>query len=100
MNRDTWDTDAAKRLTAHIVRRAADFAPDSHYDATTRRVIPGPTTMHIAGVLKRWADMWAQDMREARTYGFDVDQDAQWAANMREADAEISRYLASCAAAA
>lgn len=100
MNRDTWETDAAKRLLAYMIRRAADLAPDSRYDAAARKVAPGPLTIHIADVLKRWAGMWAQDMREARAHGFDVDQDAQWLANMREAEAEISRYLAASAAAA
>lgn len=93
---DSWHRDAMIRLTRHILRdasRARDFAPDARYDATTRTVVPGPKSMHIADVLHRWALMWAADMREARSSGIDLDQDAQWAANMLEAHAEIDRYL-------
>lgn len=99
---DTWRTDAMKRLLQHLLRNSTgpcDFAPDSHYDAVARKVVPGPKAMHIADVLERWALMWAADMREAKSAGIDVDQDAQWAANMAEAHAEIDRWCKQGAAA-
>ncbi|HEU4627197.1 MAG TPA: hypothetical protein VFS52_20720, partial [Steroidobacteraceae bacterium] len=59
----------------------------------------GPHTLAVADILQRWAQMWAADMRESaarRAEGFDldIDADAQWLANMANADAEIDRYLA------
>lgn len=95
---DSWQSDARKRLLRHVLRSGRDYAPDTRYDADARKLVQGPKAIHIAACLDRWAQMWAQDMRELAESGMTVtpaDQDAQWAANMREANAEIDRYLTS-----
>lgn len=98
---DSWQTDANKRLLSFVLtadRRGRDYAPDARYDATLRCIVNGPKTTHIADVLARWAGMWAQDMREAKAAGVEINAEDQWLTNMREADAEIDRYIAAEAA--
>jgi hypothetical protein len=95
MKPDQWQRAAKARLQSHLMRgtmRGRNYSPDQTYDLSKRGHC-GPHSACIAEIMQRWADMWAQDMREAEASALDVDAGAQWLANMREADAEVDRYL-------
>jgi hypothetical protein len=92
---DGWDRNAAKLLRLRILGGSPDptvnYAPDARYGSPV-----GPLTVQIDEILRRHAALWAQDMREhcALSPGIRMDGEATWARHMREADAEIKRFLA------
>jgi hypothetical protein len=91
---DGWDRNAAKLLRLRILEGSPDasvnYAPDARYGAG-----PGPLTVQIDQLLRRHADLWAQSQREL--HGDAISAEAgkvAWLLQMREADAEIKRFLA------
>jgi hypothetical protein len=93
---DSWQSDSRKRLLSFTLAapdRNRDYAPDTSYEQLKLGKC-GPHTVCIADILKRWADMWAQDMREDRAEGGNYDADKAWADCMHLADGEVDRYLA------
>ncbi len=90
---DGWDRNAAKLLRLRICEGSPDktvnYAPDSKYGQPA-----GPLTIQIDEILRRHAALWAQymrerELREAASIGKEA-----WLLAMREADAEIKRFLA------
>lgn len=90
---DSWQGDARKRLLAHLVTTTRDYSPDTSYEQL-KRGHAGPHSVAIGKVLDRWAAMWAADMRESQRAGIELDANAEWTRCIREADAEIGRYMA------
>lgn len=94
--KDSWKTDAAHRVRQFLMRavmNGKNYAPDQTYELSKAGQV-GPKSAAIAQIFQRWADMWAQDMRETAAQGIDVDAGQQFDANMRQAVAEVERYLA------
>jgi hypothetical protein len=96
MSRDIWQIAAAHRLRQHVMRaviRGRDYAPDQTRELSKAGKV-GPISAQISHVLQQHADLWAQDMREARAADLEVDENGTWSAAMLEADVEIDRFLA------
>lgn len=96
MNDHDFDRNAGQLLRHRIAEgspNGVDYAPDSRYDDTKRCVVTGPLTLQISKILNRHAKLWALSMRD-RGQTTAADGKAAWLAEMREADAEIKRYLA------
>jgi hypothetical protein len=78
-----------------------NYAPDTRYDADKRCNVTGPLTVQIDEILRRHANLWAQERREhelvgTSTAGQELEEGrAAWLQHMREADAEIKRFVAS-----
>lgn len=95
--KDGWDRNASSLLRRRIFEGSPDpavnYAPDTHYDSAKHCNVTGPLTVQIGDILLRHADLWAQGMRENPHRSV---QEARscWRLAMREADAEIKRYVA------
>lgn len=99
--RDTWATNAAHRLRQHVMRgaiRGRNYAPDTTLELMKRGQV-GPHSAWIAKILQRHADMWADNLRQLATNGFETDSisNLAWNEAMTEADAEVDRYVAGLA---
>jgi hypothetical protein len=70
-----------------------NYAPDTHYDPAKRCAVVGPLTIQILKILRRHASLWALEMR-TKVNPTSEDGRIEWLGRMREADAEIKRYLA------
>lgn len=90
---DGWDRNARRLLLRRIFEgspdKSVDYAPDNG----------GALTIQLGTILRNHAGLWAQDMREQLGMGQAHTSDADhgrvaWLQRMREADAEIKRYLA------
>jgi hypothetical protein len=95
MNDHDFDRNANSLLRLRIAEgspNGVNYAPDSRYDDTKRCVVTGPLTMQISKILNRHAKLWAQGMRD-RGQTTSADGKAAWLAEMREADAEIKRFV-------
>jgi hypothetical protein len=96
MSSQDFDRNARSLLRLRISEGSpsgVNYAPDSHYDDTKRCVVCGPLTIQIDRILRRHAKLWAQNMRDMPPADSAAGK-AAWLAEMREADAEIKRYLA------
>jgi len=93
MSDEDFDRNARQLLRLRVSEgspNGVNYAPDSRYDETKRCVVTGPLTIQISKILNRHAKLWAARMRdEAGT----VDGRAAWLEEMREADAEIHRFI-------
>lgn len=90
---DGWDRNAAKLLRLRILEGSPDktvnYAPDSKYGSPV-----GPLTVQIDQILRRHAALWAQQQRELLPGPISADiGKAAWLLQMREADAEIKRFV-------
>lgn len=95
-NRDSWALDAAHRLRKHLMRAVTlgkNFAPDQTYELSKRGQV-GPKSAAIAEIFQRHANVWAEDMREAKAVGLDFDADRTWSTTMSQAELEVGRFLA------
>jgi hypothetical protein len=72
----------------------ANYSPDWIAATSSSPGGPGPKSLVVASILRRHAALWANDMREHAELGVGMDGKAAWLLHMREADAEINRYLA------
>jgi hypothetical protein len=91
---DGWDRNAAKLLRLRILEGSPDttvnYAPDVRYGSG-----PGPLTVQIDQILRRHAELWALEMREVHGEAMTAEAGkVAWLLQMREADAEIKRFLA------
>lgn len=96
MKPDSWQLDAAHRLRKHLMRAVTlgkNFAPDTTLELM-KRGQTGPVSAQISKIFQHHADCWAADMREAKGAQIDFDAEAAWVATMREAEAEVGRFLA------
>lgn len=90
-----FDSNARKLVLRHMLeaKSGINFAPD-----TTPEMLKagrtGPHTLQISKILRQHALLWAHDMREHEQLGVGMDGKAAWAAHMREAEAEVLRYMA------
>ena len=66
---------------------------DNEYDVVLTAKV-GPVSAQISEIFQRHADLWAADMREAASNRETCDVDATWTATMREAEAEVGRFIA------
>lgn len=98
------DKAANFRLQQHLMRgvtRRRNYSPD-----TTTEMLKagkcGPHTVQITAIFTRWAAMWQADVDALEGpatgspgggFEFQADADDQWRENMRQADAEVDRYL-------
>jgi hypothetical protein len=89
---DGWDRNASQLLRRRILEGSPDktvnYAPDSRYGSPA-----GPLTVQIDRILRQHAALWAQDMREHEQLGVSMDGKAAFLLHMREADAEIKRFI-------
>jgi hypothetical protein len=93
---DGWDRHAAQLLRRRVMDgspHGVNYAPDTRYDADKRCNVTGPLTVQIDEILRRHASLWAQQMRELGDPPAH-EAKAAWLAHMREADAEIKRFVA------
>jgi hypothetical protein len=96
MNAHDFDRNAGQLLRLRIAEgspNGVNYAPDSRYDEAKRCAVVGPLTIQIDKILRRHAKLWAQSMRDNPPQDSATGK-AAWLAEMREADAEIKRYLA------
>jgi hypothetical protein len=96
MHDQDFDRNARQLLMRRILEGSptgVNYAPDSHYDAAKRCNVQGPLTLQIAQILARHSKLWAAGMRE-RGQTTAEDSRVAWLLEMREADAEITRFLA------
>ncbi len=97
MTADSIQTQATHRMRQHVMRgtmKGRNYAPDTTYEQL-KLGHAGPHSLRIGEILQHWADMWAQDLRESNAKQLDIDVEQLWRECMRNADAEIDRYLAS-----
>lgn len=94
---DGWDRNASQLLRRRIFEgspdKAVSYAPDWIAATATQPGRPGPLSLQICDILRRHADLWALEMRtrvNPSAEGGRID----WLVQMREADAEIKRFLA------
>ncbi len=94
---DGWDRNASKLLRRRIFEgspdNAVNYSPDWIQATAFEPGRPGPLTVQILEVLRRHADLWAQTMRERPDRSMQ-EGEASWRLEMREADAEIKRFVA------
>ena len=91
MKDQDFDANARKLLLHRLLQgspNGVDYSPDYRNGA------PGPLTVQISKILRAHAALWANDMREHQELGVGMDGKAAWLLHMREADAEINRFLA------
>lgn len=95
------DQDFDRNARSLLMRRifegsptGVNYAPDSRYDPETRCNVDGPLTLQIAEILRRHAQLWALEQR-TRVNPTESGGRAEWFEHMRQADAEISRFVAS-----
>lgn len=86
-----FDSNARKLL----LRRILEGSPDKtvNYAPDYREGQPGPLTIQISQILRRHANLWALEQR-TRVNPSENDGRAQWLEQMRQADAEIKRFIA------
>lgn len=97
MSDHDFDRNASQLLRHRIAEgspNGVNYAPDSKYDPAKRCAVVGPLTIQISKILRRHSLLWANDMREHASIDVHLDGKAAWLEHMREADAEIGRYLA------
>lgn len=95
MSDHDFDRNARQLLRLRISEgspNGVDYAPDSKYDEAKRCAIAGPLTIQIDKILRRHAALWAQHMRDEPPPDTATGKSA-WLAEMREADAEIKRFI-------
>ena len=91
MKDEDFDSNARKLLFRRLLEGSPDktlnYAPD-HVGRD-----PGPLTIQITKILSRHSKLWADTMRRAGAMTAEQGK-AAWLEEMREADAEIKRFLA------
>jgi hypothetical protein len=91
-----FDSNARKLLVRRILEgspdKSVDYAPDSRYDAEKRCAVVGPLTVQIHEILARHSRLWALEQR-TRVNPAEHEGKAQWLVQMRQADAEIKRFV-------
>lgn len=92
MSEQTFDDNARKLLLHRILEGSPDKSVN--YSPDFRNGSPGPQCVQISKILRAHARLWANDMREHAELGVGMDGKAAWLLHMREADAEIKRFLA------
>jgi hypothetical protein len=90
------DQDFDRNARSLLMRRILEGSPDKSIDYAPdfRNGAPGPLTVQISKILRAHAALWANDMREHQQLGVAMDGKAAWLLHMREADAEIQRFIA------
>ncbi len=92
MKDQDFDANSRKLLMHRILEGSPDKAVD--YSPDFRNGAPGPLTIQISKILRQHAGLWANDMREHAQLGVGLDGKQAWLLHMREADAEIKRFIA------
>lgn len=90
MNDLDFDSNARKLLMHHILagsKNGVDYAPDFRNGA------PGPQSIQIVKILRHHAQLWALEMRTRVNVSAEIGR-TEWLVHMRQADAEIKRFLA------
>lgn len=85
---DHWAIKANLLLLNRVRTYPKRYAPDSTYDASKRQAVPGPLTKLYTGIVVRWKNTWAEDMRTDRPNG--AKQREAWEDCMGRADAECA----------
>ena len=84
---DSWDIRGNLWLLNRVRTYPKRYAPDSTYNPQIREAVPGPLTRLYTGIVVRWKNTWAEDMRTDNPKP--QEQRAAWDDCMQRADAEI-----------